>query len=112
MNPVIIKKRKIRDNENVKSENEISIDKILSEIKKKNKNSHKITKDFNQYTENLEKSMNGYQMSYPQEEDEYDSDYLHLNNFLYLIYLEKYIIIIIIMEIRIKIFLAKLVILK
>ena len=82
LNPVIIKKRKIRDNENVKSENEISIDKILSEIKKKNKNSHKITKDFNQYTENLEKSMNGYQMSYPQEEDEYDSDYLHLNKYI------------------------------
>ena len=66
----------------MKSENEISIDKILSEIKKKNKNSHKITKDFNQYTENLEKSMNGYQMSYPQEEDEYDSDYLHLNKYI------------------------------
>ena len=82
LNPVIIKKRKIRDNENAKSENEISIDKILSEIKKKNKNSHKITKDFNQYTENLEKSMNGYQMSYPQEEDEYDSDYLHLNKYI------------------------------
>ena len=82
LNPVIIKKRKIRDNENVKSENEISIDKILSEIKMKNKNSHKITKDFNQYTENLEKSMNGYQMSYPQEEDEYDSDYLHLNKYI------------------------------
>ena len=82
LNPVIIKKRRIRDNENVKSENEISIDKILSEIKKKNKNSHKITKDFNQYTENLEKSMNGYQMSYPQEEDEYDSDYLHLNKYI------------------------------
>ena len=82
LNPVIIKKRKIRDNENVKSENEISIDKILSEIKKKNKNSHKITKDFNQYTENLEKSMNGYQMSYPQEEDEYDSDFLHLNKYI------------------------------
>ena len=82
LNPVIIKKRKTRDNENVKSENEISIDKILSEIKKKNKNSHKITKDFNQYTENLEKSMNGYQMSYPQEEDEYDSDYLHLNKYI------------------------------
>ena len=82
LNPVIIKKRKIRDNENVKSENEISIDKILSEIKKKNKNSHKITKDFNQYTENLEKSMNGYQMSYPQEDDEYDSDYLHLNKYI------------------------------
>ena len=48
----------------------------------KNKNSHKITKDFNQYTENLEKSMNGYQMSYPQEEDEYDSDYLHLNKYI------------------------------
>ena len=82
LNPVIIKKRKIRDNENAKSENEISIDKILSEIKKKNKNSHKITKDFNQYTENLEKSMIGYQMSYPQEEDEYDSDYLHLNKYI------------------------------
>ena len=82
LNPVIIKKRKIRDNENAKSENEISIDKILSEIKMKNKNSHKITKDFNQYTENLEKSMNGYQMSYPQEEDEYDSDYLHLNKYI------------------------------
>ena len=82
LNPVIIKKRKIRDNENAKSENEISIDKILSEIKKENKNSHKITKDFNQYTENLEKSMNGYQMSYPQEEDEYDSDYLHLNKYI------------------------------
>ena len=82
LNPVIIKKRKIRDNENAKSENEISIDKILSEIKKKNKNSHKITKDFNQYTENLEKSMNGYQMSYPQEEDEYDSDFLHLNKYI------------------------------
>ena len=82
LNPVIIKKRKIRDNENAKSENEFSIDKILSEIKKKNKNSHKITKDFNQYTENLEKSMNGYQMSYPQEEDEYDSDYLHLNKYI------------------------------
>jgi hypothetical protein len=83
LNPVIIKKRQTKAKENMKSENENVIEKILSEIKIKNKNSHKITKDFNQYTENLEKSMNGYQMSYPQKDDEIDSDYLHLNKYIH-----------------------------
>ena len=83
LNPIVIKKRQIRVNENMKSENEMSIDKILSEIKMKNKNRNKIAKDFNKYTENLEKSMNGYQMSYPrQEDDEIDSDHLHLNKYI------------------------------
>jgi hypothetical protein len=83
LNPVIVKKRQTRVNgENIKTENENSIEKILSEIKKNN-HSRKLTKDFNQYTENIEKSMNRYQMSYPQEEDEYDSDFLHLNKYIH-----------------------------
>ena len=82
LNPVIIKKRQARVDENMKSENEMSIDKFLSEIKRKSINRNRIIKDFNQYTENLERSMNRYQMSYHQEEDEIDSDYLNLNKYI------------------------------
>ena len=74
LNPIITKKRQIKNLENIKLETEKDIEQILSQIKRKSNSNNKHTKDFNQYTENLEKSMNGYQMSYPKEDEEINSN--------------------------------------
>ena len=82
LNPIISKKGILKRNkENLKLDTEDNIEKFLLQIT--NKNINKLPpKDFNQYTENLEKSMNKYQMSYPQESDDPDSDELNLNKYI------------------------------
>ena len=62
---------------------ENNIERFLSQIKRKSINNLH-PKDFNQYTENLEKSMNKYQMSYSKEDDDEDYDELNLNNNLFI----------------------------
>ena len=82
LNPIISKKGILKRNkENLKLDTEDNIEKFLLQIT--NKNINKLPpKDFNQYTENLEKSMNKYQMSYTQESDDPDSDELNLNKYI------------------------------
>ena len=70
LNPVKIKKRIPKQStENSKAEIENSIEGIESQIKR-NSIINTRAKDFNQYTENLEKSMNNYLMSYSEEKEE------------------------------------------
>ena len=70
LNPVKIKKRIPKQStENSKAEIENSIEGIEPQIKR-NSIINTRAKDFNQYTENLEKSMNNYLMSYSEEKEE------------------------------------------
>ena len=62
LNPIISKKGILKRNkENLKLDTEDNIEKFLLQFTKKNINKLP-PKDFNQYTENLEKSMNKYQI--------------------------------------------------
>ena len=82
LNPVIIKRRDIKQNkENMKIETENYIEQLLSQIKGK-KSQNFPSKDFNQYTENIEKSMNGYQMNYSKENEDYFSEEVDLNKYV------------------------------
>ena len=72
LNPIIRNGRNKSNIENIKTETNDSnnnMEKIISQIKRK---SYSVKKDFNEYTENLEKSMNKYQMSYTKENDDID----------------------------------------
>ena len=82
LNPIIIKRKQIKNIENIKIETEKDIEQILSQIKRKSSVNKKPTKDFNQYTENLEKSMNGYQMSYPKEDEEINNENSYVNKYV------------------------------
>ena len=82
LNPVITKKKQIKNIENIKIETEKDIEQILSQIKRKSSVNKKPTKDFNQYTKNIEKSMNGYQMSYPKEDGEIYTEYSYVNKYV------------------------------
>ena len=82
LNPIINKKRILNQNKaNIKLNTENNIEKFLSQIKRRSINNLH-PKDFNQYTENLEKSMNRYQMSYSKENDDPDYDELNLNKYI------------------------------
>ena len=82
LNPIINKKRILNQNKaNIKLNTENNIEKFLSQIKRRSINNLH-PKDFNQYTENLEKSMNRYQMSYAKENDDPDYDELNLNKYI------------------------------
>ena len=82
LNPIINKKRILNQNKaNIKLNTENNIEKFLSQIKRRSINNLH-PKDFNQYTENLEKSMNRYQMSYEKENDDPDYDELNLNKYI------------------------------
>ena len=84
LNPIINKKRILNQNKaNIKLNTENNIEKFLSQIKRRSINNLH-PKDFNQYTENLEKSMNRYQMSYAKDNDDPDYDELNLNNSLFI----------------------------
>ena len=82
LNPVITKKKQIKNIENIKIETEKDIEQILSQIKRKSSVNKKPTKDFNQYTKNIEKSMNGYQMSYPKEDGEIYTEHSYVNKYV------------------------------
>jgi len=82
LNPIITKRKQIKNIENIKIETEKDIEQILSQIKRKSSVNKKPTKDFNQYTENLEKSMNGYQMSYPKEDEEINNENSYVNKYV------------------------------
>ena len=82
LNPVITKKKQNKNIENIKIETEKDIEQILSQIKRKSSVNKKPTKDFNQYTKNIEKSMNGYQMSYPKEDGEIYTEHSYVNKYV------------------------------
>ena len=81
LNPITKRKALRQNKESIKMETENNIENFLSQIKRKNILNHP-TKDFNQYTENIEKSMNGYQMSYSKEKEDDDSDGGNLNKYI------------------------------
>ena len=77
----IIKRGGVRQNkELIKMEIENNIENFLLKIRR-NSNFNPPKKDFNQYTENIEKSMNRYQMSYSKENDD-DSEGVNLNKYI------------------------------
>ena len=82
LNPISIKRREIRKSkDNMKIDNGNNLDQFLSQITGRNRINLPF-KDFNQYTENLEKSMNGYQMSYSKENEDIISDRIDLNKYI------------------------------
>ena len=82
LNPIVTKRRVTRPNrEVIKTQTENNVEFFLSQIKRKS-DLNLASKNFNEYTENLEKSMNGYQMSYSKENEEDDLEGGNLNKYI------------------------------
>jgi hypothetical protein len=82
LNPIIKKRRVTRPNREIaKMETENNIEFFLSQIKRKS-NLNLPSNNFNEYTEKLEKSMNGYQMSYSKENEEDGPEGGNLNKYI------------------------------
>ena len=82
LNPIVTKRRVTRPNrEVIKTQTENNIEFFLSQIKRKS-DLNLASRNFNEYTENLEKSMNGYQMSYSKENEEDDPEGGNLNKYI------------------------------
>lgn len=78
LRPLVINKRKLKNRKNLSLKNETNIKSFLTQLRSRKNtiNKENNPEEFDQYTEHLEHSMNGYQMSYStdKKEDEEEDD--------------------------------------